>query len=301
MSATRCGIRPATTIFFTVGSAVASVLLACSSALDAGRPPVAAVTVSPPSLHLTLGSVAPLQAVAKTAAGDVIHDRNLFWTSSDTTVATVSAAGIVTALALGTAVIAASAEGESGTATVTVAPPPVARVAVLPDSAQTTVGATVQLQAVTYDDAGHVLTGRVVAWSSSNEQIATVDSTGRVRAMAAGSATISATSEGQTGTAVLVVLVPVDHVTVRPSSAIVARGGSTQLSALVYDAGGNQLTGRQITWASSDQSVATVTPSGLVTGVGIGSAHISATVEGKSGSAYVLVSTLLVNLRGSAR
>jgi len=295
------GGRPAIAMCSAVGSVVAIALLACSSALDAGRPSVAIVTVSPPSLRLTLGSVAPLQAVATTAAGDVVHDRNIFWTSNDTTVATVSAAGVVTALTLGTAVIAASAEGESGTATITVMPPPVARVAVLPDSAQTTVGATVQLQAVTYDDAGHVLTGRAVAWSSSNQQIATVDSTGRVRAIAAGSATISATSEGQTGTSVIFVLVPVDHVTVRPSSLIVAPGGTRQLTALVYDAAGNELAGRQVTWASSDRSVATVTASGVVTGVGNGSAQISATAEGKSGSAYVLVSSLLVNLRGSTQ
>ena len=135
-----------------VVSALAMALLACGSALDVNDAPVASVKIAPASLTLGLGLVAPLQATAEDATGDVLHDRQIFWTSSDTTVATVSGAGVVTALAIGTAIIAASAEGASGTATITVTPPPVAKVAVLPESAQTTVGATVQLQAVTYED-----------------------------------------------------------------------------------------------------------------------------------------------------
>ncbi|HET7564657.1 MAG TPA: Ig-like domain-containing protein [Gemmatimonadaceae bacterium] len=280
-----------------VVSALAMALLACGSALDVNDAPVASVKIAPASLTLGLGLVAPLQATAEDATGDVLHDRRIFWTSSDTTVATVSGAGVVTALAIGTAIIAASAEGASGTATITVTPPPVAKVAVLPESAQTTVGATVQLQAVTYDALGNVLTGRTISWSSSNQQVATVDGNGRVKALAAGAVPISATSEGQTGSATITIVVPVDHVEVRPTFVIVAPGKTTQLTALVYDAQGNQLSDREITWGTSDQSVATVSQTGLVTGVKNGGAQISATVEGKNATASILVSSLLGSVR----
>lgn len=279
--------------------AQAMTLLACSSALDVNTAPVANVKIEPSSLTLGLGLVAPLQATVQDAAGQVLHDRQLFWTSSDTTVATVSGAGVVTAIALGTAVIAASAEGASGTATITVTPPPVATVAVLPANAQTTVGATVQLQAVTYDARGNVLTGRTITWSSGDQQVATVDDKGRVKALAAGHVTISATSEGQTGSAALTIVVPVDHVDVHPTFAIIAPGRTTQLTAIPYDAEGNQLTDRDITWGSSDETVATVSSTGLVTGLRVGGAQISATVEGKSATARILVSSLLANVRGT--
>lgn len=271
--------------------------LACSSALDVSDTPVANVTVAPSSLNLGLGLVAPLQATAEDAAGNVLHNRQIFWSSSDTTVATVSDAGVVTALALGTAVIAASAEGESATATITVTPPPVARVDVLPSDVQTTVGATVQLQALTYDALGHVLTGRTIAWSTSDQHIATVDDDGRVKARETGQVTISATSEGQTGTATVTILVPVDHIDIRPPFAIVKPGRTTQLTALVYDDDGHQLTDREVTWASSDPSIATVSATGLVTGIRTGAVQISATAEGKNAATRILVSSLLGNVR----
>jgi hypothetical protein len=87
---------------------------------------------------------------------------------------------------------------------VTVAAPPpvpVASVVVTPATNSLTVGGTVQLSASTRDANGATLTGRVVTWSSSNTTFATVSATGRVNALAAGPVTITASSEGKSGTA----------------------------------------------------------------------------------------------------
>src|SRR2546427_4287254 len=100
--------------------------------------------------------------------------------------------------------ITATSEGQSGTATVTVtalAPPPVATVAVSPASASVGVGQTVPLTATPQDASGNPLSGRVVTWASSNTAVATVNGSGLVSGVAAGPATITATSEGQSGTA----------------------------------------------------------------------------------------------------
>src|SRR5205814_7389783 len=100
---------------------------------------------------------------------------------------------------------------------------------------------------------------------------------GLVTAVAAGPATSTATSEGQTGTAALTVTtVPVASVVVSPATASRQVGQTVQLTATPQDVGGNALTGRVVTWSSSNTSVATVTGSGLVTGVAAGPATITA-------------------------
>jgi hypothetical protein len=86
-----------------------------------------------------------------------------------------------------------------------------------------------------------------------------------------------------------VALVPVASVTVSPTSASVNVGSTTQLTATPKDASGNTLTGRTITWASDNSAAATVNGSGLVSGVAAGSANVTATCEGKSGSSAISV------------
>src|SRR5207245_8486140 len=67
------------------------------------------------------------------------------------------------------------------------------------------------------------------------------------------------------------------------------QGQTRQLTAPREDASGNALAGRVVTWASGNTAVATVSGSGLVSGVAAGSAAITATSEGKSGSASITV------------
>jgi uncharacterized protein YjdB len=169
-------------------------------------------------------------------------------------------------------------------------PAPVATVTVTPSSPSVSVGATVQLTATLKDANGTTLVGRVVTWASTNPAAATVSSSGLVTGVAAGTATITATSEGQSGTAtVTVIFVPVASVTVSPASASVPAGQTVQLTATPKDASGAPLSGRTVTWSSDNTAVATVSSSGLVTGVAVGTATITATSEGKNGTAAMTV------------
>ena len=129
-----------------------------------------------------------------------------------------------------------------------------------------------------------------MTWSSNNTAAATVSSSGLVSGIAAGSATITATSEGKNGTsAITVVHMPVASLTVTPASASVSAGSTVQLTAIPRDANGNALVGRTVTWSSNTTAAATVNGSGLVTGVAAGSATITATSEGQSGTSAVTV------------
>jgi len=166
----------------------------------------------------------------------------------------------------------------------------VASVSVTPATASLPVGATVQLAAVPEDSAGGALTERPVTWASSDTGVASVSTTGRVTAGAAGSATVTATSEGKAGSAsVTVTLVPVASVVVSPATVTLPVGGTAQLIVTLEDASGHALTGRPVAWTSSAPTVATVSPSGLVTGNATGAATLTATSEGPSGTSAVTV------------
>ena len=172
--------------------------------------PVATVTVAPSASTLTVGATQQLTATTLDASGNVLAGRTVTWSSSDVTKATVSASGMVTAVAAGSAVITATSESRSGTAAITISgpPAPVATVTLAPGSASVTVGATVTLTATARDASGNALSGRVFSASSSNAAVATGSFTGNVltiTGVSAGTATLTATSEGQSGSATVAV------------------------------------------------------------------------------------------------
>jgi formylglycine-generating enzyme required for sulfatase activity len=83
---------------------------------------------------------------------------------------------------------------------------------------------------------------------------------------------------------------PVASVTVSPPSTTFRVGSTQQFAATLNDAEGNELTGRAVTWASSNTSVATIdASSGMATGVAVGTATMTASSEGQSGSAQLTV------------
>lgn len=166
-------------------------------------------------------------------------------------------------------------------------PTPVATAVVAPGSATLLPAQTAQLAATTKDASGNQLNGRALTWSSSNAAAATVDNNGLVTGVAAGAATISATSEGKTGSADVTVLAPVASVAVAPNAPTVLVGGTVALTATIKDAGGTPLSGRSVTWTTSAPAVATVDGNGLVTTISPGTATVTAVSEGKSGSAQV--------------
>jgi uncharacterized protein YjdB len=254
---------------------------------------VASVVVTPPATTISPGETAQLTATTLDAQQRNLTNRQVTWSSTNQAVATVTAGGLVTAVAVGGPVtIIASSEGQDGSATVTVVPPPVATVSVAPATPTLTPGAVVQLSATLRDAAGNTLTGRAVSWSTSSPALATVSGAGLVTAVAVGGpVTITATSEGKSGTATLSIVSPVvTSVTVSPSQASVSTSGTTPLTVVVRDQNNIILTGRTVTWTSSNTAIATVSPSGIVSGVSAGGpVTITATTEGKSGTAAVTV------------
>jgi uncharacterized protein YjdB len=189
--------------------------------------------------------------------------------------------------------VTATSEGKTGTVTVAVSAPVVGSVTVAPATATVNVAFTTTLTATVRDANGATIQGAVVNWSSDKPLTATVSQSGVVTGVIPGTAMITAASGGKAGaSAITVQLAPVGTVVVTPSTLELRDkdGQRTgQLTATLLDALGNILTGREVAWASSSTSVATVNQSGLVTAQDRGDATITATSEGKSGTASVSV------------
>ena len=255
--------------------------------------PVASVTVTPPAPNVNVGQTVQLTATPYSSAGQALTGRTTTWSSGATTIATVSSSGLVTGVSAGSAVITATIEGKTATATVTVSAvsqSQVATVTVSPSSATVNVAWTTNLTATARNANGNVINGVTFTWSSSNTSIATVSSSGVVTAVAPGNATISAPAGGQTGSSSITVqLAPVDRIVVTPANPSVKEGNTVQLTATLYDAQNNVLTGRTVTWTSSNTNRATVSSTGLVTAKNDGNVTITASSGGKSGSTVVNV------------
>jgi hypothetical protein len=157
-------------------------------------------------------------------------------------------------------------------------------------SATVVVGNTASATATGLDQFGASISTGTVAWSTADAAVATVNGNGLVTGVGLGQTQVVATASGKTAQApIAVTLVPVATIDVSPVTATVVVGATQQLTATLRDAGSNVLTGRTVTWASANQSRATVDPSGMVTGVASGTVTIAATSEGKTGGAQITV------------
>ena len=173
------------------------------AAVTVQRRPVASVTLQPSSATLQRGKTVTLVPTLKDAGGATLADRLVDWKSSDASIATVSPAGLVTAVTIGSATITATSEGKSATAAVSVVPGAVAQVRISPSSASVKSGKSVQLTATALDANGDTVSGASFSWHSSDSDVATVSSSGLVRGYDSGTVTITATWQSKTGSAVI--------------------------------------------------------------------------------------------------
>lgn len=192
-------------------------------------------------------------------------------------------AGVAAALASGSLAAFACSSSTSPNGSV-------GSVKVTPATDSVAVGNTIALQATVIGPGGQVVSGQRVFWNTGNASIATVSDAGVVTGVSQGTVQIAASAGGASGIATITVLPPpVASVSVSPPLDTIVLPGAAQLTAAVFDAQHNPLTGREITWSSNLPNVANVDSAGLVTGVSPGSATITASSEGHAGTATVVV------------
>lgn len=233
------------------------------------------------SVELRIDETSQLLAIF--TPSDVAVDGLVSWSSSDDNVATVSGEGLVTAIALGDAVITASYGGFSDECKVSVVDIAVESVQLNKIELTLVKGEKETLVAtVSPEEADNAK----VTWSSSDESVATVSSEGEVTAVYPGNAVISATAGGITATCDVVVLPSeVESVTLNETSIEIYKDESYRLVAEILPEG----TGSTVEWTTSDYYIATVADDGTVTGAYPGEAVITATAGDKSATCTVTV------------
>lgn len=250
---------------------------------------VGSVSVSLPATSLQVGATLTAAATVQSTTGAALT-RGVTWSVSDASLASITQSGVITGVAPGTVTVTATSEGRSGSATLTVVPAPVNAVMLTAPSVTLVTERTMQLTVQLRDERGATLTGREVTYASANPAVATVSGTGLVTGVGAGATTITATAEGRSGSVNITVMPPpVASVSVTLAQGTVPLATTTTATALLRDDRGVALTGRSITWSSSNPAVAVVNGAGIITAVGLGSATISATADGQSGSASLTV------------
>ncbi|MDE0072909.1 MAG: Ig-like domain-containing protein [Gammaproteobacteria bacterium] len=246
--------------------------------------------MTPATADLTaLGATVRLMAAVRDQNGQPMPSAAVSWASGAPAVATVDGAGVVTAVANGTATITAAAGGVVASATVTVAQAVAAVVMGRDSLTLTALGDTLRLTAEAVDANGLVAAGTPVAWSSNAPDVSAVTATGLLTARSNGTATVSATAGAVSATATVTVAQVVASVKVTPAADTLVEVDTLRLTAVAADANGHAVNDEAFAWASYDTTVAVIDDSGLVTGVAPGHAMVTATAAGVSGSAELMV------------
>ena len=271
-------------------AAIALACAGCSSGGGAGDGPATpvlnAVSLSAPSQTVVAGGTVQLGATPRDQSGNSIS-ATVTWSSSASNVAAVDASGLVTAVAAGSATITATATSGAkivtGNIAITVTPVPVpTTVTVAAAQSSILIGATDQLTATVKDQFGNAFAA-TVTWSTSASTVATVNTNGLVTAVAAGTATITATAAGGgptvTGNTVITITAPIvpalTSVSIAAPATSVVIGNTDQLTASPRDQTGAAIAAT-VLWSSSASGIASVNSSGLVSAIAAGVATITA-------------------------
>ncbi|MGE5416831.1 MAG: Ig-like domain-containing protein [Acidobacteriota bacterium] len=242
----------------------------------AANTPVSGVTLDKHTINLEIGGSAG--ALTATIQPTNASNKNVIWSSSDTSVATVNN-GTVTAVGAGTATITVTTEDWGKT-----------------DTCQVTVSAATRVTGVALDKHSMTLklgggsgtliatvapsnaTNKNVTWSNSNPGVVTVNN-GTITPVGTGSAIVTVTTAdgSYTDTCVVAIGIPVTGIYLNTSyTSLPVDGASETLYAYVMPA---NATNKNVIWSSSDPSIATVDNNGLITPVSVGTTTVTATTQ----------------------
>jgi uncharacterized protein YjdB len=289
------GVAPGSSTI-TASATGASGNVSSSAVLTVTNATLTSINVTPVSAAIPLGTVQQFTATG-TFSDNTTQDitGSVGWSSSPTSVASITVSGLATGKNIGSVTITATSGAISGSVLATVNAKNLVSIAVLPANPTIAENTSEQFSATgTFNDGStHNLTTQV-AWSSSNPAAATVgSSSGLAKGLTQGSSTISATLGTITGSTVLEVTnATITSMSVSPSGRTIAPATQLQFTATgTFSDSSAQVLNRDATWASDNTAVATVGPMGLVTAVASGTANIGASFGGVSGSALLTVSS----------
>ena len=253
---------------------------------------VTEVVLEGPRNRIEIDDELPLGAEARDQRGEGL-EREMSWSSSDTSVATVGPDGIVQAVSGGAAEISASADGVSGVMSLTVAPKSVHIIELSTPAESLLERQSLDLEVVVRDSAGQPLQGHDIEWEVSDDAVATIDGSGVLTGIAPGALTVTAICGGRTASiAIRVSGIPVAAIHIAAVPEEVRVGDHFELQATAEDADADELQ-RRFKWSSSDPALASVAPTGAVTVKSVGEVEITASVDGVDATVSLTITEAL--------
>jgi uncharacterized protein YjdB len=250
------------------------------------------VTVSPVSSTIAKGLTQQLTATVTFLSGDSSTSATVTWSTSAPAVASVSSTGLVTGVGQGTATITATASSLKGSAVITIGPPTLS-LAIGPTSPSVAAGHTQQFTATPTMSDGSSPGTPTLSWSSSDNTVATINSSGLASTLKKGTTSIKVTSGSANAQTTLTVSDPViASIAVTPANPSIAAGATQQFTATATMSDNTtQNVTTTATWASASTATATMDAStkGLAHGVAAGTSTISASLSGITGSTTLAV------------
>lgn len=294
------------TLPLVIALAVLCLLVACSSSSSTpSTPTLNLITVSPTSPSVAAGLTQQFKATGSYTDGSTKDlTSTATWTSATATVATISSSGLATTKTTGSSTITAASGSVSGATTLNVTAATLVSIAVTPANSTMAPGTFQQFTATgTYTDSStQNLTG-TATWSSGDSTIVSIGSTAPTAGLGAAvtspppgvaaATVITATSGSVSGnTGVSVAAPTLNSIAIVDGNVTIAAGTSHQYTALgVYSDGGQRDVSDQVTWASSDMTVATISGTGQGKGLVMGSSTISATLGSVASPGVMLTVT----------
>jgi uncharacterized protein YjdB len=267
----------------TVGSVTITATIGPDSGtgtFTVGPQTLVSIAVSPTNPSIPLGLQQPFTAIGTfTDSSTQPLTSGVTWVSSDPTVASVDQDGLATSVAMGSTTITANVGALASSGSLTVTQAQLVSIAVTPSATSVPVASTQQFAATgTYtDQATQDLTSTAV-WTSSDGTMATIDNAGLATGVAAGTVTITAASDGITGTASLqVTSATLISYTISPLDQTVLQGTNVQFSATgTFSDGSTRDVTRQMKWGSSIPATVSINNLGIATAHKLGSVTITA-------------------------
>ncbi len=257
---------------------------------------VISIALKPSSLSIDVGKT---KTIGVSFNPSNATNQVVTWTSSNKDIATVSSEGVVKGVKPGSATITAkSSNGKTAICKVTVNEIVPTKIEIVEGTFSLVEGKSKKLSIKYYPENSTV---KKITWTSSNSAVATVDSAGTVKAVKPGTAKITATLAANTNIKSEVIVkvtaktIAVTGITLDKTNATVKVNSTIELKATITPSGA---TDKTITWTSSNKNIATVSSSGVVTGVKEGNATITAkSSNGKTATCAISVKPSTIKLK----
>ena len=229
-----------------------------------------------------------IQLVA-TLEPEKIFDKTIIWESGDTDIATVSKTGIVKGISVGSTYVKATNGEVSATCEITVLPVPSTGIIIDIAESDLLLGSTIQLTATVQPENA---TDKTITWISDNNDIISVTDTGLVTGLSLGSGIVTATnSDFSASCEINVIPVPASGIILSIENENIRIGGTSTITATVEP---SNTTYPEVTWSSSDENIATISPEGVIKGISEGVVTFTATCGSVQASCEIMVKDIQV-------